>query len=124
MLLALAALSFWTASAIHVGVSIPLGVTTVHDPFAGAAVPEAVLGVVCAVGATSLLAVVPPRVGVAIAAATFSMVVTLFGLSVTLGSGRTADVVYHLGVLAVLSGALLMLVPWRSRTERAKPVHG
>lgn len=121
ILLAVAALSFGAASAIHFGLAIPLGIVTVSDPFSGAAMPEAVLGVACAAGAACLLVAIPPRLLVAVGVTAFSIAVTLYGLSVTLGSRRTADMVYHLGVLAVLALSLLLaLHAWRRQTSPAE----
>jgi hypothetical protein len=53
--MALAALTLFGASTIHFGVVVPFGVATVRDPFAGAAIPEAILGVVLAAGAIIVL---------------------------------------------------------------------
>jgi hypothetical protein len=125
-LLALAALAFWVASAIHLGLTIPLGFATLSDPFPGAAVPEAVIGAVVALTAASLLALSPPRLSPAIGGTAFAVAVTLFGLSITLGSGRTADVVYHVSILAVLVVAVVLLL-WAGLEQRAqvqRPTHG
>jgi uncharacterized membrane protein len=46
----------------------------------------------------------------ALAATVFSIVATFYGLSVTLGSGRTADVAYHASVLGVLLLVLALLL--------------
>jgi hypothetical protein len=54
-LMLVAAVTLLAASAIHFGLSLPLGPVTLHDPFAGAAIPEAVLGVVLTVGAGFVL---------------------------------------------------------------------
>jgi hypothetical protein len=108
-LLALGAVTFWLASAIHVGLTIPLGFATLSDPFWGAAIPEAVIGVVVALGAASLLVLRSPHLGVAMGGTTFAIAVTLYGLSVTVRSGRTLDVLYHVSILAVLSVALTLL---------------
>jgi hypothetical protein len=56
VLLSVAAVTLAVASLLHFGVAIPVGVTTVSDPFAGAAIPEAVLAVVAARGAVAILA--------------------------------------------------------------------
>jgi hypothetical protein len=122
-LLALAALTFWLASAIHFGLKVELGFALVSDPFPGAAVPEAVVGVVVALGAGSLLVFRQPRLGIAMAATAFAIAVTLYGLSVTAGSGRTADVLYHISVLAVLSAALALLLTARLGERTRTPGH-
>jgi hypothetical protein len=125
-LLALAALTFWLASAIHFGLTIPLGFATVSDPFPGAAVPEAVIGVVVALTAACLLALSPPRLSPAIGGTAFAVAVTLFGLSITVGSGRTGDVAYHVSILAVLVVAVVLLLSAAlgQRGEVQRPTHG
>lgn len=114
LLLAVSALTFWAASAIHFGLTIPLGSETVSDSFEGAAVPEAVVGAVVAVGAASLLGTRRRSRTIAIATATFAILLTLYGLSVTVRGGRMLDVAYHLSVLAALGAALGVLLRDRS----------
>lgn len=48
LLMALTAAAFAIVSVIHFGVHVPVGFTTVSDPFPGAAPPEAVIAVVLA----------------------------------------------------------------------------
>lgn len=109
-LLGIAALTFWIASAIHVGVTIPLGFATVSDLFPGAAIPEAVVGAVVAAGALALWSGRAAARGIALGTTTFAILVTLYGLSVTMRAGRAADVAYHVSVLVVLAGSLGLLV--------------
>lgn len=53
----------------------------------------------------------------ALATTLFALVGTLYGLSVTLGSSRTADITYHLGVLCLLTVIVtLLLVPMGRRS--------
>lgn len=108
--LALAAVSFWIASAIHFGVRIPIGSTTIYDPYPGARIPEAIVGVISAVGAAFLFARATGAHGVALGAAILAGAVTVFGLTITVGTGRTADIAYHIGVLLVLAAAAIDLV--------------
>jgi len=106
-LMALAAITLAIASAIHFGA----GVAGIHDPFPGAAIPEAVLSVVMAIGTLGALA--PPRAPwwLPLAATLVTLLGTLFGISVTIRGGRAGDIAYHLSLLAVLLLALLLMAP-------------
>jgi len=126
-LLGLAALSYCAASAIHLGLAIPLGFVTVTDPFPGAAIPEAILGLTTAGGVAALLVPNRPRLGIAVATAGFAATLTLYGLSITARIARMQDVAYHLAILTLLAVALaLMLHRWGSRdtTDRMSPKTG
>ena len=115
-LMVLAATAFAAASIIHFGVAIPVGFATLSDPFAGAAVPEAVIALVVATGAVAVLTRRPAARGIALTATLFALLGTVYGLTVTLGSTRTGDIAYHLGILATLLVILgLVLVPGRTR---------
>jgi hypothetical protein len=119
-LLCVAALTLAVASLLHFGVAIPLGATTISDPFAGAAIPEAVLAVVVAAGAVTLLAHVPAARWLAPAATLLALAGTLYGLSVTLRRGEPGDIAYHLALLTLLvASAVLLLVALRHRPARA-----
>jgi hypothetical protein len=98
------------ASILHAGLTVPLGATRFRDPFAEAAIPEAILGVLCIVGSISVLARWPNAYWLAMAAAGLSLLGTGYGLRVTLGGGRPGDVAYHLGLLAFLVAALVLLL--------------
>jgi hypothetical protein len=112
VLIAVAAVSFAMASAIHAGTVIPLGVTTVSDPFPGAVIPEAVIAVVVAAGAVAVFTRRPAARGAAVMATLFALLGTAYGLTVTLGSARTGDIAYHVGILVVLAVTLgLLLMP-------------
>lgn len=102
--------TFGVASLVHTGVSVPVGFATVRDPFPGAKVPEAVIGVVVLGGALVVLVRAAYARGVAIAAVVFAVIGTGAGLYFTLPSGRAGDIVYHLTVLAALLVALGLLV--------------
>jgi hypothetical protein len=115
-----AAVTLLAASAIHFGLSLPLGPVTLHDPFAGAAIPEAVLGVVLMVGAGFVLSGWSGRWTAALATALFTLLVTLYGLSITVSGGRTGDVAYHLVLLSMLVILVgLLLSPAGKRALRA-----
>jgi hypothetical protein len=114
-LMALAAASFAAASVVHFGRAIPLGVATIRDPFPGAAVPEAVIAAVVAIGAVTVLTRRAASRGIALTATLFALLGTVYGLTVTLRSARTGDVAYHLGVLAILLLVLWLLPRTRQR---------
>ncbi|HYZ00041.1 MAG TPA: hypothetical protein VFA92_00970 [Candidatus Binatia bacterium] len=114
VLLTVGAVTLGLASAIHFGVPL-----IVRDPFAGAAIPEAILAVVLAVGAASVWSRIGAAWGVAIATTLFGLAGVGFGFSLTVGSGRTGDIAYHASLLAVLAAAaLLVLTPAARRTLR------
>src|SRR5712691_5786471 len=102
VLLSMAAVTVAVASLLHFGVVIPLGVATISDPFAGAAIPEAVIAVVVAGGAATTLARLASARWLAPAATLFALAGTLYGLTVTLRRGQTGDIAYHLGLLTML----------------------
>lgn len=117
LLLAVAAATFWAASGIHFGLTVPLGFATVSDRFAGAAVPEAVVGTVVALGAIALWSGRAEGRGIALATTSFATLVTLYGISVTVSGGRTLDVVYHVSVLVILFASLGILLSERRRSR-------
>ena len=108
-LMAIAAVTLALASTVHFGVHLGVGQLAIHDPFPGAAIPEAVIAFVVACG---VLAVVSRRAAwpVALGTTLFAIVGVLFGLSLTLGSARTGDVAYHVSLLVVLVVGLCLLV--------------
>src|SRR6266498_1912254 len=94
------------------GVALVLGPLTINDPFAGAAIPEAILAVVLGIGSAGWLARWPVGRWLARATTVFALLVTLYGLTVTAGAARTGDVTYHLSILVVLSVlAVLLFLP-------------
>lgn len=99
-------LTLLIASLIHFGLRIPLGFTTIHETGPGAAIPEALIAAVLAVGAASLILRVRSRWPIAVASSLFAVLGVCVGLRFTLMDGQTGDVAYHLGLLA----ALLVLV--------------
>jgi hypothetical protein len=110
-LMAMAAASFVVASIIHFGATIPLGFATIYDPFEGAAIPEAILAIVLGIGLLTLLMRWSARWWVAFATTLFALLVTIYGLSVTVSSSRNGDITYHLAVLVILlviAGLLLL----------------
>src|SRR5581483_11886217 len=83
--------------------------------FAGAAAPEGILGVILFGGWLAPTLAGRRMHAVALGAATLALLGTIYGLSVTLGSARTGDVVYHFTLLAMLLAATALLaVPRRA----------
>jgi hypothetical protein len=115
-LMVLAAVAFAVASLIHFGNTLAAGPITIADPFPGAAIPEAIIAIALGIGAVSAIAGWPGNWGLALGTSLFALLLTIFGLTVTIGSGRIGDIIYHviiLTVLVVIVGNLL--VPTESR---------
>jgi hypothetical protein len=112
------ALTLLAASTIHFGAALPFGAFGIIDRFESAAVPEGVLGILLAATALYLASGRTAGRELALASTIFTLLLSLFGLSVTLPSGRTGDVVYHI-VLVVLLGTIIVGLT-RSLT-RARP---
>jgi hypothetical protein len=93
------------ASLIHFGL-----VPFVDDPFAGAPVPEAVLGILLALGAGYFISGRSGSREMAIASSIFTLLLSLYGFSVTLGSARTGDIVYHITLLVMLATIIVGLL--------------
>lgn len=110
VLLAGLAVAFAAASAVHAGAVVSLGSLLVADRFAGAAAPEGIIALVLGLAAVALALRWDARFQIALGATLFSTALTLFGLTITLGSGRTADIAYHVAVLSVLLVTLATLV--------------
>lgn len=108
-LMTIAALTLLAASAIHSGLLGPI------DPFAGAAIPEAVIGVVLGIAAVVAWSSSGAWV-IALAATLFAIAGTLFGLTITVPRGDPGDVVYHLSLLGILAIVVGLLVAQRRRT--------
>ena len=121
-LLAVTCVAFALASLVHFGVTIALGPVTLADPFPGAAIPEAVIAVALGIGAISLIAGWSGSRWLALGTSLFALVLTTFGLTVTIGSGRTGDVVYHIAVLIVLVVIVALLIgPVRQNRRNPPP---
>ena len=84
-LMALAAASFAAASVVHLGVAIRLGPVWVYDPFPGAAIPEAVIAIVLAGGLAAATARRWAGSSVPLTTSLFALLLTVYGLTVTLG---------------------------------------
>jgi len=118
------ALTLAIASVVHFGVVIPLGVLTLDDPFAGARIPEAIIAVVVAVAAISLLTRWVGAWWLALAATLFAIAGVLVGVSIVLfGTGsRPGDLVYHFSLLvALLVTVGLLFTPAARQAIRRAP---
>src|SRR5487761_235074 len=121
VLMAAAGLTLVVASIVHWGLSIPLGFTTFRDPFFGAAIPEAVLGVASLLGAYAVLDRWSQAYSLALGAVGLSLLGTCYGISITVGSIRVGDIGYHLGLLAMLLAAAILLLLRGVRRELRAP---
>jgi hypothetical protein len=111
--MAIGAATLFGASAIHFGLFGPI------DSFAAAALPEAIIGGVLALGLIAKIVWWPGSWPVALAATLFAVAGTLFGLSVTIPRGEIGDIAYHLALFAILLAATAMLVRARPRARSA-----
>ena len=102
------------ASVLHLGVSLSLGSTTVSDLFEGAAIPEAAIAAVVAVGALTVLLRRATAWWVALATTLFALLGTAYGLTVTVPRGEFGDMVYHLSLLALLVATVGLLLASRA----------
>ena len=113
-----AALTLAVASVIHFGAAIPLGPTVVSDPFRGAAIPEAIIAAVLAVGGLSVLTRRPASRWAGLGPTLLALLGTAYGLTVTVPRGQVGDIVYHLALLALLlATAGLLLASGRETVD-------
>jgi hypothetical protein len=116
-LMLVAALTLALASIIHFGIVIPLGIATVNDPFPGARIPEAIIAVVVAIGASGVLLKWRGSWWLALTALLFAIAGVIVGLRFVLLTGfvtRPGDLVYHAALMVLLLVALgLLLLPRR-----------
>ena len=109
------------ASIVHFGVVIPLGVVTLDDPFAGARIPEAIIAIVVAVAAISLLTGWAGAWWLALLATLFAIAGVLVGVTIVLSGtvSRAGDLVYHFSLLvALLVTVGLLATPAARRGSR------
>src|SRR5437868_10129799 len=99
----LAAATLFIASAIHFGLEFHLGSLMIVDPFAGAKVPEAVIGLVLLSGLANLLMHPRDAWSPTVAAVAFAAVATLLGLTFTVRNRLAGDIVYHVALLTTLA---------------------
>jgi hypothetical protein len=77
-------------------------VAAVAAPFGGAAIPEAVLGVIIGIAAVTVLASARRAWAIRIGTTTFAIFVVLYGISISVRGGRIGDVGYHAMLLLIL----------------------
>ena len=99
-----AAATLLGASAVHGSLVGPI------DPFPGAAIPEAVIGVVLGAAAFAGLALGRSVWPYALGATLFAIAGTLYGLTVTVPRGDPGDIAYHLALLATLAVTIGLLL--------------
>jgi hypothetical protein len=101
--MSVAAVTLGVASYLHRQGQIPLGFTVIRgESFYGASVPEAVIGFVLAAAAAVVLLAPRRARPIAVAANSFAIVGVAYGMSVTVASGRMADIIYHCALMALL----------------------
>ena len=128
LLMAVAAVTLGVAAYLHRNGHIPLGFTDIGgESFYGASIPEAVIAFVLAAGAAVYLAA--PRAArasaargqarrVALAATSFAIIGTAYGMTVTISDGRVPDIVYHSSLMATLLIAAALLLRRRPAAIR------
>src|SRR5579883_2891416 len=116
-LMAVAVMTLFTASLIHFGLRVPLGVITIHEVGYGAAVPEALIAVVLAGGTVGVIGHLRARWPLALGTTLFALLGVFVGLRFTLMDGQAGDVVYHLSLLAALITLLALLCSPAGRGE-------
>jgi hypothetical protein len=120
ILMAVVAVSFGLASAIHLGLVISLGGLTIRDLFLGAAVPEGIIAGALVVAVTGVVMRLSVRWYITLGASLFAAALTVYGLSITARSSRTGDVAYHVVVLVVLGITVaILLLPGARRDLKA-----
>ena len=100
------AVTFAIASILHFGVA---------ESFIGAAIPEAIIAVVLAVGAVSVMRRLGGSWWIAMGTTLFALAGVIIGLSVIVGSGvsRPIDLVYHVTIFVALVVTVVLVL--RSR---------
>jgi hypothetical protein len=119
-LMGLTSVTLLAASIIHFGPALPFAGFGISDQFGAAAGPEAILGILLALGAAYLASGRTGSREMALASTVFTLLLSLYGLSVTLPMALAGDVVYHV-VLVVLLGTIivgLVLPMMRSNSGR------
>jgi len=96
------------ASALHLS-GLVSGRAAPYDPD-GAGIAEAVIGIVLVVGAVAMYRRPGRARVIGLAATGFATAGFLVGLSITVRGGHWPDIAYHLAVLPVLIGILVVLM--------------
>jgi hypothetical protein len=118
--MALDAASYVVAAIIHFGTVIAFGPLTFKDPFPGAAIPEASIAVVLSLGILSAVIRWPGRWCGALAASLYALLLTIYGLSVTVRSPRSDDIIYHVAALALTAVIVAALLAPTSRQRLSR----
>lgn len=124
-LMAFDAVTFLIAASLHLNARIPLGFAEITGKWVPrAAIPEAIIGLVLALGA-SIVLLAPVRAwAVAVASHAFALVgvgTGLFTIAVGVGPRTVPDIAYHLGVLAPLGAGLALLFTGKARAALHQP---
>lgn len=112
------AVTFGVASYLHLQGHIPLGFTTITgESFPDAAIPEAIIGGVLAVGALLVLAAPGRARWAAVGVTGFAILGTAIGLAAVIGrsAGSAADIGYHAAIMAALLGTFTAALLSRQR---------
>jgi hypothetical protein len=119
-LMVIEAVTFGVAGYLHLNGRIPLGVATVPGEWLPpATVAEWLIGALLLAAAVLTGLRVPGAVPFTLGALGFGIVGVIVGLSITASGGRTADIVYHVTILAALIATLGLQL---RRTRRPRPV--
>jgi hypothetical protein len=113
------AISLAVASALHLSGHVHGGGKPYDAGDAGVA--EAVIGFVLAGGAVAMLRSPVRARAVGLAATGFAVIGFIVGLSITARGGHLPDIAYHVAVLPVLLGCLVVLLRTESRPQGAVP---
>jgi peptidoglycan/LPS O-acetylase OafA/YrhL len=116
MVMAFVAATLAAGSFVHLAGYTPGGTKPPFDAD-HAGIAEAIIGVVIAAGAVSVLSAAPRARTAAVAATSFAILGFLVGLNMTARGGDLADVVYHVVTLPILVVTLILLV--RSGTKQS-----
>lgn len=111
--MALEAASLAVVSALHLAGALG------GKPEVGAGVPEAIIGIVLAVGAVELLRLPTRGRSVALGAILFAIAGFVLGLTITIRGGEPLDIAYHATVLPILVLTLLQVLRLQSGDEPA-----
>jgi peptidoglycan/LPS O-acetylase OafA/YrhL len=96
------------ASALHLSGRVT-GRGTLYDA-GDAGIAEAVIGIVLVVGAVAMFRRLRRARAIGLAATGFATAGFLLGLSITARGGHWPDIAYHVAVLPVLIGSLVVLI--------------
>ncbi len=99
----------------------PLGGSPESRRTAWRPIPEAVIAVVLGISTAMIVLGQAKRWATALGATVFAILLTAYGLSVTLASSRTGDITYHTFVLALLLVIMVFLLLPAGRRSLTRP---